>query len=267
MKDHLNFDVTDANTIADTDSVGAFVRAGSDGALIASQSVNSQNWLNTASVLYDNTGAAYSSANPIPVDLVSPLSVAVDLDGFYTGSNLTPDSAGMILFSRAVAPGLSDQIQRPTVGGLASVLAADLTKVHAQDVNAFSYGLNATSGDMQLMTIDNGNGGLNVNILAIPSVTVSDAALANTAILSGAKLLAAGGTGEAVVTSALSARKYLSVYNMSNRQIFIGASGVTVSNGFPVSPGSLIEMRAGASVAVNFVGAVTGQEIRTLELS
>jgi len=208
MKDHLIFDVTDAGTIADTDSVGAFVRAGSDGALIASQSVNSQNWLNTASILYDSTGAAYTSANPIPVDLVSPISVAVDLDGFYVlATNPTPDSVGTIFHTRAVAPAITDQVERSTVGLLATVLSADVSKIHALDVNAFAYGRNATSGDMQSLAIDNGNGGLNVNVLAMPSVTVNDAALANTAILSAAKLLAAGGTGEAVVTSALASRK------------------------------------------------------------
>ena len=48
--------------------------------------------------------------------------------------------------------------------------------------------------------------------------------------------------------------------------MWIGASGVDNSNGFPVSPGSYIELRAGASVDVYFDGK-TGQNIRNLELS
>ena len=34
MKDHLIFDVTDAETMSDTDSVGAYVRSGKAGALV-----------------------------------------------------------------------------------------------------------------------------------------------------------------------------------------------------------------------------------------
>jgi hypothetical protein len=100
------------------------------------------------------------------------------------------------------------------------------------------------------------------------AITVSDAALANTAILSSANVLNTANTAEAVVASALAGRKYLSIYNNDNRKIFIGGSGVTAANGFPISPGSYMDLRAGASSAVFFVGS-TGvlPEIRVLELA
>lgn len=108
--------------------------------------------------------------------------------------------------------------------------------------------------------------GLDVNI--VNSLTVSDAALANTAIVSNVKTLAVAGTAEAAVSSPQSNRKYLFIYNFSNSQMFIGGAGVTATTGFPVSPGSLIELRAGPAAAVNFVGG-SGKtpEIRTLELA
>jgi hypothetical protein len=100
------------------------------------------------------------------------------------------------------------------------------------------------------------------------SVLVSDAALADGTIVSKAKILAVAGTAETAVSSSLAARKYLNIYNMDNQKIFVGGSGVSLSNGFPVSPGSYLELRAGANSAVYFVGSSTKTpEIRTLELA
>ena len=55
---------------------------------------------------------------------------------------------------------------------------------------------------------------------------------------------------------------------MANKRIYVGSTGVTAANGFPMSPGSVAELRAGASIDIEYVGS-TGQtpEIRTLELS
>ena len=78
-KKRLVFDVSTAGSIADSDNVGAWVRAGDDGAQISSQNVNSQDWLNTASLLYDETGAAISDANPLAVSVKDGVNVEVDL--------------------------------------------------------------------------------------------------------------------------------------------------------------------------------------------
>lgn len=104
---------------------------------------------------------------------------------------------------------------------------------------------------------------LDVNV-----VQSNDAALANTAIATAANTLAVADTAQDVVSSPLANRKYLMVRNQSNKRIFVGASGVTAANGFPLSPGSVMELRVGAAVDVEFVGS-TGDtpEIRTMELS
>ena len=99
------------------------------------------------------------------------------------------------------------------------------------------------------------------------TITVNDAALANIAIASAAKLLASANTAENIITSPLSARKYLWIYNKDNQAIFVGQSGVTAANGFPISPGSYMELRAGAAVDIEFVSAKINHEIRTLEIS
>ena len=97
MKNHIVFDVTDANTIAASDSIGAFVRAGTDGDLIGSQTLDSQEWLNTAAILHDESGDVINSSNPLPVDIGSS-TVNVDLDGIYNVStNPNPDNVGICI--------------------------------------------------------------------------------------------------------------------------------------------------------------------------
>jgi hypothetical protein len=272
MLDHLIFDTTDVTTMADTHNVGAYIRA-ADGTLIAKETINSVNRLAVDATLKDGAGTALTSTDlgggiqALDVNVAN--SITVDLDGIYNlSTNPTPDNVGTIMFSRAVTPGLAQQVQTPTVGGIATIGTADISKVHAQDVNSFLYAKNATSGDEVLLTVDNSDGGLNVHIIGSATLTVSDAALANTAIANDVKVLAVAGTAEAVKTSALANRKYLFVYNNDNTKVYIGAATVTSANGFPISPGSYMELRAGANVSPYFVGqALKTPEIRHMELS
>lgn len=96
---------------------------------------------------------------------------------------------------------------------------------------------------------------------------VTDASLANTAIAAAAETLDVAGTSQNIIVSPLANRKYLFVYNKDNQTMYVGQAGITVGSGYPVSPGSEIEMRAGAAVDVEFVSAKLNHEIRTLELS
>lgn len=369
MKDHLIFDTTNASTIIDSDSVGAFVRS-SDGTLITKHSISdsekasliSQGLLfksklpglvgNSYSFTVVDTGGAGPATfteigGAIIVDLVgltptraaiasllststyadvsvgtptgnvivasiqsfsggsdssmhrhldvyaaladgfnnpisstdgaidvniasSDIQLQIDIKGIYdVSTNPIPDNVGVIAFDRAVTPGLSDQKFTPTGGLIGSVLSADLSKVHALDVNSFMYAADDVSGDMETLSKDATSNGLNVHIAGMDgTLTVSDAALANGAIVSNAEVLAVADTAQVAVASPLANRKYLSIYNMDNQKIFIGGSGVTAANGFPVSPGSYLEMRAGDSSAVYFVGSsAKTPEIRHLELA
>ena len=121
----------------------------------------------------------------------------------------------------------------------------------------------AADGDYIPLSTD-ATGALRVNA----TVNTTDAALADTAIAHATLTLGVADTAEDAVASPLADRKYLWIYNKANQKIFIGASGVTAATGFPISPGSVMEMRAGDSVDIEFVGS-SGKtpEIRTLELS
>jgi hypothetical protein len=121
-------------------------------------------------------------------------------------------------------------------------------------------------GDYAPLQVD-ASGALYTYISGSDPLTVNDSALANTAIANAANALGAANTAEDVVASPLANRKYLYIYNSGNKKVYVGATGVSAATGFPVSPGSYLEMRAGASVDVEWVSADTSQEIRTLELS
>lgn len=94
-----------------------------------------------------------------------------------------------------------------------------------------------------------------------------DAALANTAIAANSNTLGAANVAEDVVASPLANRKYLFIYNNDNRELFIGPSGVLAANGFPLPPGSMLPLRAGAAIDIEWVSSKTGHDLRHLELS
>jgi len=96
---------------------------------------------------------------------------------------------------------------------------------------------------------------------------MQDDALADTAIANAVNTLAVASTAEDVVAAPLASRKYLWIYNNDNRDIFIGASGVTVAAGFPLPPDGFMELRLGASVDIEWISTKVSHEIRTLEIS
>lgn len=264
MSFKLVFDTTDANTIADSHSVGAYIRA-SDGTLIDSTNINSVDRLAVDSTLKDGSGNALTStAGALDVNLVSPITVDVDLKGVYdVGTNPDPDSAGLIAHVRSAVPDKTNQTFRSTGASPASD-NVNPANVHALDMNAFAMGWDGTAWDRLTATA----GALDVNLASAEiTLEVSDAALANTAIASAANTLDAPNTAEDVVSSPLANRKYLFIRNNGNKTSYIGATGVTAANGFPLPPGSVIELRAGAAVNIKWVSDNTAQQLRTLELA
>lgn len=122
----------------------------------------------------------------------------------------------------------------------------------------------AADGDYIPLSTDN-TGAMYVNVAN--DISINDVALADTAIANAANTLAVASTAQDIVASPLASRKYLYVYNNDNRKMYVGATGVTEANGFPVSPGSYLELRAGASIDIEFVSNKANHAIRTLELS
>jgi hypothetical protein len=331
MKDKLGFDVTDASTILDSDSVGSFVRAGDDGTLIGHVS-------DALKVNFSNTSLAVTATDLDIRDLVfatdkvdvsgSEVSLdsatlaalenitvsATDLDirdlAFATdkvdvsGSEVSLDSATLAALENITVSATDLDIRDLThvsdsikIGDGTDFLAinadgsinvnADISVVNGHekaedaahssgDIGSYMLGVrqdvlaSSTSADGDYASFKmSAAGALYVNLAeSSASITVNDAALANSAIISKSLTLGVADTAQAAVTSALAARKYLNIYNNDNNKIFVGGSGVTAANGFPVSPGSYLDLRAGVSSAVFFVGS-SGKtpQIRTLELS
>lgn len=118
-----------------------------------------------------------------------------------------------------------------------------------------------TDGDYAPMQVD-ADGALYVNVS-----DSFDSALGNTAIATAVNALDVANTAEDLVSSPLANRKYLFAYNGGNKEAYIGASGVTSANGFPIPPGSMLELRAGSSIDIEWVAADTNQVMRTMEIA
>lgn len=262
----LVFDTTDASTIADSDSVGAFVRS-DDGTLITHHTLAGGEHLDVYAAMAAGDGTALTATGTsLDVNVTNGITAECDLDGVYNVStNADPDNVGVIAHTRAASIGDAQQVERTTAAAPGSVASADKANMNGLDVNAVMLAENGTSGDLEIPTINDTSGGLEVHIAN--SISVDDAALANTAIATAANQLDVANTAEDAVAAPLANRKYLFIHNFGNRKIFVGQSGVTSANGYPLAPKDEIVMRAGASIDIEWVGPNTNQSIRTLELS
>lgn len=335
MKDQLIFDVTDANTIAESDSVGAYIRS-SDGTLITHTTVGGKEALDVRLAegvnvevdlshlddsvrLGDGTDffTSTSENGDIALDVhISNSSIAVtatDLDirdlssaqdsveiKTAAGQALAIDASGFITVNQGTSPWVvsaTDLDVRDLAHTQDSVRLGDGTDLFTSttvgadiglDVNLINASIVVTATDLDIRdlsaaqdsvqsnlfdgagtaltsTLVGADQALDVNV--VNDISINDAALANTAIKNDALAIAAANTRESLVGTALTDRKYLYAYNADNRRMYIGSGTVTVANGFPVSPGSYIELRAGASVDVQVISEKLGHDIRTLELS
>jgi len=308
----LVFDVTDANTIADSHSVGAYVRS-SDGTLITHSTVGGKEALDVSladgvnvevdlshvddsvrlgdgTTLFTGTTVGPDTGLDVNIINASIAVTATDLDirdlVFATdsvdvsGSEVSLDAATLAALEtiNAVQSGVWDIGTVTTLTGITNdvniadggnSITVDAVDLDIRDLTAASDSVASHlfdgAGTALTSTLVGGDQALDVNISN--TISINDAALADTAILSAADTLAAAGTAEKVVAANLASRKYLFVKNHDNRVMYVGGSGVDAATGFPVSPGSVIELRAGASVDVYYDSAKSGHAIRTLELS
>lgn len=252
-KDKLTYDPTDANSLAASDTIGAYTLDGSGTRI-------------TSTVVSGKTG--------LDVNVIS--TIAVDLDGFYVlATNPTPDTVGQILRTRGAAPGLSAQVEPLTAATAASdaVVAAN---VHGQDVNSFGMVYNGTTWDRLTGT----GGAVNVAQSTSPWVVsgtvtsnqgtspwvVSDAALANTALLSSKKSVTT--TAAAILAAQQANRKYLTFQNLGGSNVFIGGSAVDATTGLRLSNGAMLEgLRLGPALSVFALTSAGTGDLRILEAS
>jgi len=327
MKDHLIFDTTNATTRADTDNVGAYVRAGDDGTVIghvsdalkvsltntsidvtatdldirdlafASDSVDvsgSEVSLDSATLaalesITVNNGAGAAAVNiqdggnSITVDGTVATNAEKAEDAVHASGAIgnfvlavRNDANTALAADGDYTPFTTDAQGRLKVAAEVTVQAGDAEFLEDSAHTSGDAGLHMLAVRQDTLAASTSTDGdyasLKVNALGrlyvdVGTISTSDAALANTAIANAAETLDAANTAQNAVASPLANRKYLWIYNKDNQGMFIGASGVTTANGFPVSPGSYIELRAGAAVDIEFVSSKINHEIRTLELS
>lgn len=243
-KDQLVFDTTNAQSIADSDSVGAFVRS-------------------AGGTLITHTTAGGKEA--LDVNIAGGVSLEVDLDH-------TEDSVRLgngVAFFTSTTIGGDIGLDVNLINASIEVTATDLD---IRGITAVSDSIQSRlhdgAGTALTSTLVGADQALDVNVVASEDLTVNDAALANTAIATVALSLAVANTAQDVVAAPLANRKYLYIKNMSNQEMYIGASGVTAANGFPLSPSAIAELRIGAAVDIEFVGRTgTTPTIRTMQLS
>jgi hypothetical protein len=292
----LVFDPTEA---AASSNVGAYVRAGSDGDLIASQTIAAEEWLNAAAALFDGSGNAISSTGGaldvnfasgsvalaseydedaahtsgdkgqfglgIRVDSLAavPASVLAGTEGDYQGFIMAA-SGGLFVEGngfdiRALSSG-TDSVAITDGGGSITVDAVDLD---IRDLTAGSDSVASWVHDGSGNAISSTAGALDINIA---SGDIDDD-LADTAILSSATAVST--TAVNVVTSALANRKHMYLANLGNKALYFGQSGVTVANGYPLFPREKLAARIGASVAPQIIGdaGASSEDLRVMELS
>ena len=277
MIDHLIFDTTSAATMADTHSVGAYLRD-SLGNLITSQANGSQRALdvgiNVAGVQIDPRQIrALTNADVVTVEQgTSPWVVsATNLDirdlTHVSDSIKIGDGVDFLAINADGSINVNADIS-VTNGAEKAEDSAHVSADIGQYVLAVRQDAIANSvsadGDYASLKVD-AVGALYVYMTN--TISVNDAALANSTLFAAAETGAAINVSKNAVAAPLSARKYLWIYNNDNQKMYIGGAGVTTASGFPVSPGAYAEMRAGAAVDVEFVSAKASHLIRTLELS
>jgi len=111
----------------------------------------------------------------------------------------------------------------------------------------------------------NNDGSINAVISGYVDV---DDSLANTAIFTEARAVSTTAI-TLTAAAALASRKWLYVANEGNKAMYLGPSGVSAANGFPLHPGQQSEFRIGASVAPYIIGetGASSEDIRVMQLS
>lgn len=304
MKSKLVFDTTDADTILDSDSVGAFLRA-SDGTLLTHTDVAGKKALDVRVAeginvevdldFGDDSVTAHQGGTWVIDSITDPVVVtATNLDirdlAFATdsvdvsGSEVSLDAATLAALEEitvqngagAAAVNIQDGGNSITVDGTVAITGdvnvtqgtspwvVSATDLDIRDLDAAQDSVQSNlfdgAGTALTSTLVGADQALDVNV--VNSISVEDVALANSAVAAAAKA-----TVGDVVASPLASRKYLYVYNNGNRAAFIGPNGVTTANGFPVNPGSMVELRAGAAIDLEFDQAGGNIDIRSLELA
>ena len=249
VTNRLVYDPTDANSIAASSTIGGDVLAGDDGTPIGHVSdalkvdIGSVTDLDIRDLVYTSDSVtAYQGTDPWVIG-----------DG---GGSITVDATDLDI--RALT-----QTDEVTVYQGTSPWVVSATDLDIRDLTAASDSVAAWLSDGSGNAIGSTAGALDVNIA---SGDIDDS-LANTAIAN--ETVAVSTSAVAASASPLANRKWFYGVNVGNKMGYIGGASVTTGTGFPMYPDSPIELRAGASVALYYIGGTgaSAEDYRTMQLS
>ena len=257
VTNRLVFDPTDANSIAASSSVGAFVRAGTDGDLIGSETLNSVEWLRVTGPIIDSSGNEVGvTSNALDVNIAAG-SVTINSEYAEDSAHSSTDTGQFALAIRV------DDLTSVPVTALAGTELDYQGLIGADDGALFTA---SRTLDGAGAAIGSTGGSLDVNVTNASSIDLDDS-LANTAIENTATAVST--TAVNVVTSALANRKWLYIANEGNKKGYFGKNGVSAVNGYPCHANERLEVRIGASVAPQLIGGTgaSSEDYRIMELS
>lgn len=219
----------------DSPNVGSYVRAGDDGTLIGHVS-------DALKVSFTNTSVAVT---------------ATDLD--IRDLSHTQDSVKIGDGTDFIDINADGSLNITDNGGS---LTVDATDFDIRDLTAASDSVAAWLNDGAGNALTSTGGALDVNMTN--TLTINDEA--NTALAAESHTVTT--TSGAAITSVLSARKFVWLYNKGSKEIYIGPSGVSTADGFPIPAGSIMDgLRIGPANAIHAVALSGSQDLRVLQAS
>lgn len=199
----------------------------------------------------DADGNVIDGSNPLSVDIGS----VTDLD--IRDLSHTQDSVKIGDGTEFVAVNVDGSIN-------AVVTATDLD---IRSLTAASDSVAAWTNDGSGNAIGSTSNALDVYLTnPIGEIDIDDD-LANVAIENTATGVSTSAVS--VVSSALANRKWLYLMNNGNKSLYIGKSGVTTVNGWPLSAGMAVELRLGPTPVCQAIGGTgaSSEDLRVMELS
>jgi len=267
VTNRLVFDPTDAGSISASSSIGAYVRAGTDGDLIGSETLNALEWLRVTGPIIDSAGNEVGvTANALDVNITA----APGLGSYMEDDPHTSGDDGQFVLSvrvddltavPATALAGTELDYQAFITNAQGALYVAGNQFDIDDLNATDDAVQAWMFDGTGTAITSTGGAIDVNIASGDL----DDSLANTAIKSTAKSVST--TTGVILASELAARKWFYFQNLGNKEVYIGESGVTTANGIEVSPHMMLEMRLGPALTMHAVASAGTMDTRVMELS
>jgi hypothetical protein len=265
-KDKLGFDITDSDSIAASDSVGAFLRS-SDGTLLTHTTVGTKQALDV------NVANTISMTNPanFAEDSVHTnadigthiLAVRNDTEGSLVSADgdyasLQVDANGRLRVLQRALSNTTDSVAAVQSGTWNINSITNTVTVQATDLDIRD--LSHTQDSVRI-----GDG---TNFLAyVGSTGIARMADFHTAAANSAVSVDTTAGGVDLVTSALPNRTNMFIQNLGTKNIFVGVGTVTTANGLRLAPGATLEARIGAALSLKAISASGTQDVRVLELA